>query len=284
MNNNRLYGTSKLETDPSFGGFDHPPVTGEGNTPEPSNSEYVLTQSPHHIINLLILLFKDFFIRGKGAEMGWTWQADLTKTNIAFDIDYNAASKIVGIKPIIVLSTSGTQVTPLGIGGVASGSINYQQSGIDKISSGMQKNSTHTTGIQIHVTSKIPVEVSTLSTLLFYYMTSSAYFLPSLLNIDMIENLSLSGISPMRQDKEVYMATISFTYRKQFIWTEIQEYQAQSIKAIKLLTVTSSGDYKGLDGLELEVMGNELRLVAKITKEEQDIPINKTEINNDNQR
>lgn len=177
----------------------------------PIGNNLVPYGTPLHVNELFLRLLKVVF-SALPEEYPYRYdETSLENTGIVFDVALNKESEIFGKKPLVIVSRGPQNSTPIDIGDYAHG---HFPSNV-KFGSNVYTGSTN-----FQIISKTKAEVEIISQNIFGLLMMQRTRLPMLLNIHMVQSVSLSDVNKMEDDDTMFLAQGNFTYIGQYLWVQ----------------------------------------------------------------
>lgn len=170
--------------------------------------------TPLHTVELFLQLLKMTFADLPEGYPYKYYEDDFDKTGIAFDVALNKESDIYGKKPLVVVSRAMQSTQPIMIGDMAHYHIptNFHQ-GSTIINS----------GLTIQIVSRNKAEVEIIAQIIYGLVTMCRVHLPGLLNIHMVNSMSMSEVTKMEDDDAIFIAQGMMQYVAQYKWSEVHD-------------------------------------------------------------
>jgi len=176
----------------------------------PTGSPLTPRTTPYHVMELVLALLRITFKEADDPNFHFRYTDDFNTTKLLIDTAYNKDSKVIGLKPQLIVSHGDAQSQPAVIGDRAAAML-----------SGCQKTQTTmvTSSIMARAVSKNYMEADLLGNDVFNFFVACRTLLPQLTSISTVNGLSMSQVHPFTQDDSQYQCIVSIVFQMQYRWT-----------------------------------------------------------------
>lgn len=191
---------------------------------KPFGNSVIPRSTPMHVEALTLQILRETFKDIGPEEYPYRLTDDFATTRILIDTEFNAVSEMLGIKPILVLSTGGTAMGPGSMQDLATYDL---KDGGRQEKTNMAQSSL---GVKVH--GRTRGETLVLGNEVFNIMALSRTWLPRLTGVQSVGNVTLTQPVPFEQDTKVYMCEVSMNYFIQYKWVDV--FTPEVLRAIGL--------------------------------------------------
>ena len=218
---------------------DLPPLLDGHVTHKPLGNPLLPYGTPQHVAELVMLILKLTF-EELPDKHPYRFRQDINQTGILFDVHLNKEADIWGKKPIVVVSRGAQSAGVTMTGDMATRNLPLHRS---------ERSNMVDSSVDIKVVSKLRAECENIGQLVFSTLLTCRTLLPSLCNVHMVQNLSMSPAAKLELDDTCFLVQLSFQYTMQYIWK--QASPKHLLQAVELHVQQQKTDIPG--GTETEV-------------------------------